>query len=168
MRAALEALGYVVVGDPAADYFTYEPDEPYEYIVTNPPFSMRIEVIERAVALGKHWCLMLPVNTFETQGRQNLLQDAVPNLTFVPIPTRPVFLAADGGPGGKNPYPCAWFCDLHGTGPAGIVYPPRPASVAPPTLARKRRREPAGAPAAKRQAVAAEDEPEAVASAPGT
>lgn len=42
------------------DFFKYEPEE-YDYIVSNPPFSRKLEVLERLYSLNKPFAMVLPL-----------------------------------------------------------------------------------------------------------
>ena len=44
------------------DFFTYEPSEPYDYIVSNPPYSIKDAVYERLFMLGKPWAMFTHIN----------------------------------------------------------------------------------------------------------
>ena len=52
------------------DFLTYTPDREYDCIITNPPFSLKNEFIERCYELGKPFALLLPLAALETQRRQ--------------------------------------------------------------------------------------------------
>lgn len=54
-------------------FFDYEPDK-WEVIVTNPPYSLKIEWIERCYALGKPFALLLPVEALGLTTVYPLLQ----------------------------------------------------------------------------------------------
>ena len=61
----LSEAGYRVITshiDDGMDYFTYEPDN-WTVMVSNPPFSKKDEVLERAYSLGKPFALLLPINS---------------------------------------------------------------------------------------------------------
>lgn len=48
------------------DFFTYEPKE-YDYIVDNPPYSIKEQVFERCKKLNKPFSLLVPIETIERQ-----------------------------------------------------------------------------------------------------
>jgi hypothetical protein len=52
------------------DFFEYEPDEHYDYIVSNPPFTMKLKVFERLYALGKPFAMVmgLPILNYQEVG----------------------------------------------------------------------------------------------------
>lgn len=41
------------------DFFEYEPDENYDYIISNPPFSRKLEILDRLYKLGKPFAMIL-------------------------------------------------------------------------------------------------------------
>lgn len=44
------------------DFFTYEPDEHYDCIISNPPYSKKDAVYERLFQLGKPWAMLVGMN----------------------------------------------------------------------------------------------------------
>ena len=48
------------------DFFDYEPDK-YNYIISNPPYSIKQKIFERCLALGKPFALLVPFDTMERQ-----------------------------------------------------------------------------------------------------
>jgi len=55
------------------DFMMYEPEQ-YDVIVTNPPYDIKQEFLERAYSLGKPFAFLLPLTTFETGRRQDLFK----------------------------------------------------------------------------------------------
>jgi hypothetical protein len=61
--------------NPDTDFFVYEPIG-YEYIVSNPPYSLKNEVFERLFGLGKPFAMLVGVvGIFESQKRFNMFKD---------------------------------------------------------------------------------------------
>jgi hypothetical protein len=52
------------------DFFTYEPDIPYDAIVSNPPFSKKMKVFERLYNINKPFALLmgLPILNYQIVG----------------------------------------------------------------------------------------------------
>ena len=52
------------------DFFKYEPNEPYDYIISNPPFSLKLKVFERLYKLGKPFAMIcgLPILNYQEVG----------------------------------------------------------------------------------------------------
>lgn len=44
--------------DLGQDFFEYEPEENYDIIISNPPFSRKLDVFKRCNKLGKPWVLL--------------------------------------------------------------------------------------------------------------
>ncbi len=52
------------------DFFNYEPSEHYDYIISNPPFSLKLKVFERLYKLGKPFAMVcgLPILNYQEIG----------------------------------------------------------------------------------------------------
>jgi len=52
------------------DFFEYEPEEHYDYIISNPPFTKKLKVFERLFALGKPFAMVmgLPILNYQEVG----------------------------------------------------------------------------------------------------
>lgn len=52
------------------DFFEYEPDEEYHYVISNPPFTKKLEVFERLYQLGKPFAMVmgLPILNYQEVG----------------------------------------------------------------------------------------------------
>lgn len=74
----LEAHGHrVIMGhiDEGRDFFEYEPDD-YDYIISNPPYSMKNEVLTRLYDLKKPFAMLLGiVGVFESKVRTQLFRN---------------------------------------------------------------------------------------------
>lgn len=51
------------------DFFTYEPKEHYDVIISNPPFSKKDAILERLDKLGKPFAVLLPANSIQGDKR---------------------------------------------------------------------------------------------------
>lgn len=58
-REALESRGFEVITTDT-DFFTTEPPEGVQCIISNPPFSKKKEVMDRIKSLNIRFCLILP------------------------------------------------------------------------------------------------------------
>lgn len=56
------------------DFFKYQPNEHYDVIISNPPFSLKDEVLERLYSLGKPFCILLPANSIQSKRRVKLFE----------------------------------------------------------------------------------------------
>lgn len=74
----LKEEGHSVINthlDMGIDFFEYEPKE-YDYIISNPPYSLKVEVLERLFSLKKPFAMLLGVaGLFESQRRFNMFAD---------------------------------------------------------------------------------------------
>ena len=50
------------------DFLTYEPEEHYDYIISNPPFSIKIDVFKRLFSLNKPFAVLMSSNAEQYQG----------------------------------------------------------------------------------------------------
>ena len=66
------------------DFFSYEPEEHWDVMISNPPFKGKRKIFERALELGKPFALLMtmtwmneaaPVQLFEKRGLQLLIFD---------------------------------------------------------------------------------------------
>lgn len=64
------------------DFFRYKPKK-YDIIISNPPFSLADEVLERLYILGKPFILLLPLKYLQAIGRGKLfIKNGIQLLTF--------------------------------------------------------------------------------------
>ena len=64
------------------DFFEYEPDEPYDVIISNPPFSRKDEVLCRLDELGKPFAVLLPLNSLQGKSRFSVFKAGIQLLSF--------------------------------------------------------------------------------------
>lgn len=55
------------------DFFTYEPTK-YDFIVSNPPYSIKQKVFERCETIGKPYALLVPFDSIERQYMNNIMK----------------------------------------------------------------------------------------------
>ena len=71
------------------DFFTYQPDQ-FDIIVSNPPFSRKLDIMERiAFDLGKPFVLLMNMMAINYQEIGNLFQFLNPKIQFI-IPDKKV------------------------------------------------------------------------------
>jgi hypothetical protein len=55
------------------DFFTYEPSEPYDCIISNPPFSLRDDIYKRLFEIGKPFAMLMNFSgIFDSKKRYSL------------------------------------------------------------------------------------------------
>ena len=55
--------------DTGENFFFYEPEEDYDIIISNPPFSCKDDVLKRLFELNKPYAMLLPIPTLQGQAR---------------------------------------------------------------------------------------------------
>ncbi len=53
--------------DLGQDFFKYEPSEHYDYIISNPPFSKKLQVLDRLYKLGKPFAMLMNIECLNYQ-----------------------------------------------------------------------------------------------------
>ena len=61
--------------DEGKNFFSYEPDESYDVIISNPPFSIKDDVLARLKELNKPYALLLPIPSLQGQKRFSYIKD---------------------------------------------------------------------------------------------
>ena len=57
------------------NFFEYEPQEHYDVIISNPPFSIKDDIIKRLYELDKPYALLLPIPSLQGQKRFPFMKD---------------------------------------------------------------------------------------------
>ena len=63
------------------DFFQYEPKE-WDIMISNPPFSKKVQVMKRAFELGKPFALILPANSIQHQKLHKIFNNDIQMLAF--------------------------------------------------------------------------------------
>ena len=74
----IRALGHNVIAthiDNGQNFFYYEPSEYYDYIISNPPFSIKDDVLKRLYELNKPYAMLLPIPALQGQKRFPYMTD---------------------------------------------------------------------------------------------
>ena len=74
----IRAAGHKVIAshiDEDKNFFFYEPEEEYDYIISNPPFSVKDDILKRLSELGKPYAMLLPVPVIQGQKRFEYMKD---------------------------------------------------------------------------------------------
>ena len=61
--------------DTGQNFFFYEPEEEYDIIISNPPFSCKDDILKRLFELNKPYAMLLPIPTLQGKARFPYLQD---------------------------------------------------------------------------------------------
>ena len=63
------------------DFFRYEPDK-WDILVSNPPFSKKDAVLERAYSFNKPFALLLPITSIQGKRRYKVFKNEIQMLVF--------------------------------------------------------------------------------------
>ena len=69
--------GYNVIAthiDNGQNFFYYEPEQ-YDFIISNPPFSIKDDIIKRLYELNKPYAILLPIPSLQGQKRFPYMKD---------------------------------------------------------------------------------------------
>ncbi|MBI2723356.1 MAG: tRNA (adenine-N(6)-)-methyltransferase [Bacteroidetes bacterium] len=108
LTKALRKKGYKVISTDILsghDFLEYTPKH-YDCIITNPPFSLKQEFLQRAYCLGKPFAFLLPLTTLESAKRQFLFRCC--GLELILFDHRINFETPDGE-GEGSWFATAWF-----------------------------------------------------------
>lgn len=61
--------------DEDKNFFYYEPEEDYDCIISNPPFSLKDDVLKRLYELDKPYAMLLPIPALQGQKRFPYIKD---------------------------------------------------------------------------------------------
>lgn len=107
---AFAARRFKVVGSDirdGLDFLTWAPPgRTYDYIVTNPPYSLKQQFLTRCYGLGKPFALLLPLTTFETAKRQALFRRHGVQVIFF---DKRINFKTPSGVGSGSWFATAWF-----------------------------------------------------------
>lgn len=105
----LEEVGAAVIETDITtgrNFLSWTPEFHWNYIVTNPPFSIKDLFIERCFELGTPFCLLLPINALEGKKRQDMYLKNKMTLDVL-IPNKRVsYIGSKNSPN----FASAWFC----------------------------------------------------------
>ena len=106
---ALGGQGYKVVATDiltGEDFLTSTPKKPWDCIVTNPPYSIKNEFIERAYGLGRPFAFLLPYAAFETEFRQSFYKKYGVQVLFL---NKRINFETPSGKGSGSWFPVMWL-----------------------------------------------------------
>ncbi len=93
------------------DFFTTNPPKDCDLMISNPPFSLQLEIIKRSFELVengliKSFCLLLPLTTLETPKRAEVYEKYEDKLSIIILKKRVKFLGSKG----SYPHALCWIC----------------------------------------------------------
>lgn len=112
---ALSQRGYKVFGtdikyrpsdEHRLDFLIGQPKWKWDMLLTNPPYSLKQQFLERCYELGKPFALLLPLTTFETEKRQKLFRQHGLEVIFL---DKRINFQTPSGRGSGSWFATAWF-----------------------------------------------------------
>ena len=74
----LRAAGHKVIAshiDTGQNFFFWKPEENYDYIISNPPFSIKDAIFKRLDELDKPYAVLMPLPSLQGQKRFDYIKD---------------------------------------------------------------------------------------------
>lgn len=105
-----EWVGFEVIGEPYKDFLNRDlglNKEGFNCIVTNPPYSLKEEFLERCYEIGKPFALLMPLTALEGKKRGALYRKYGIQLI---IPNKRFNFETPSGKGSGAWFQTAWFC----------------------------------------------------------
>lgn len=106
----LVTSGYTVIYShikDGKDFFNWEPEEDYDIIISNPPYSIKDSVLERCVSLKKPFAMLLPIDALCGTRRLKIYKKAKWPLSVITLAKRVDFT------GKKSPwFNVCWICSI--------------------------------------------------------
>lgn len=106
LAEALRGKGFKVTGIPNTDFLFCELTDA-DCLVTNPPYSLKDEFLEKAFTLGKPFAFLFPLTTLEGKKRGELFRKYGIQLI---IPNKRINFITPSGKGSGAWFQVAWFC----------------------------------------------------------
>lgn len=91
------------------DFFKYQPDN-YDIIISNPPFSLKDQVIARLYELGKPFMILLPLNSLQGQKRYEYFSKSGGGIQLLSFDKRINYTNQSGKTLTASPFASAYFC----------------------------------------------------------
>jgi len=100
----LTSNGYKVIFshiDNGKDFFKYKPNEDYDAIISNPPFSLKNQILERLNKIGKPYAMLLSATCIQSASLINIISKSK-DFNFIMFDKRISYS------GDRPPFP-SWF-----------------------------------------------------------
>jgi hypothetical protein len=106
-KAGFDVRGTDIMYDEKYDFFEYEPDFEFDTIVTNPPYSVKYEWIERCYEFEKPWALLMPVEAIAAKKAARLFK--MFGVQVIVMWPRVNFKMPNKGWQGSAQFPTMWY-----------------------------------------------------------
>ena len=94
----------VISTDKKENFFEYIPNEDFDMIITNPPYSLKDEFLKKCYEWDKPFCLLLPITSLEGKTRGGLFREY--GIEVMVFDGRIEYLSDKKG----NWFNTSWFC----------------------------------------------------------
>jgi hypothetical protein len=84
----------------------FETNEECDYIIDNPPFSIKEKIFERCIDINKPFCLLVPIDTLERQYISTMFK----NKDFTIIIPKKRYNFINQSKSITMGFKCCWFC----------------------------------------------------------
>ena len=105
--------GYTVIASHIAtgqDFYKWEPDEHWDIMISNPPFTAKKKIFERALSFGKPICLLMALTWLNDSGSKVVFRDAGRDMQLLMFDNRIKFVNPFGIPNDKVTFSSGYFC----------------------------------------------------------
>jgi hypothetical protein len=105
----LKENGFKVIGTDILtgfDFLKQKPTFNFDCIITNPPYSLKEEFLERAYSFNKPFAFLMPITALEGETRQDLYKKY--GLQLI-IPNKRINFETPSGKGSGSWFASAWF-----------------------------------------------------------
>ena len=105
--------GYKVIWSHIAtgqDFYNYEPDEHWDIMVSNPPFTTKKEIFKRALSFGKPISLLMTMTWLNDAGSKVVFREANRDMQLLMFDNRIKFNNPFGIPNDKITFSSGYYC----------------------------------------------------------
>ena len=101
----------VISTDKEENFFEYIPNEDFDMIITNPPYSLKDDFIRKCYEWNKPFCLLLPITALEGKTRGKMFREkGIEVLVFDARINFMENMAKDYNKKSGNWFNTSWFC----------------------------------------------------------
>jgi len=92
------------------DFYTYEPKEKWDVMVSNPPFTGKRKIFERALSFGKPFALLMTLTVFNDKYPSFSFYEVGKTLQLLKFDKRIKFISPDGRRNNKITFSSGYIC----------------------------------------------------------
>jgi hypothetical protein len=105
--------GYTVIASHIAtgqDFYKWEPKEHWDIMISNPPFTNKKKIFERALSFNKPICLLMALTWLNDSGSKIVFRDADRDMQLLMFDNRIKFINPFGIPNDKVTFSSGYYC----------------------------------------------------------